>query len=153
MENPSRSPISHTLQAPGTEEEHVDLGPGEVTLAVTEVKDGPDQKVDSEVEEEDSPAEEDSREGSLMKAPLQRGPMYPARLKIKTKIDVIIAIRGDISQPTALREIRLSLQSFPKERSLRITLTPMEVQKNLSWLWPQPCPKPMKKLSPLCNNP
>ena len=69
-ENPPRSPISHTLQAPGIEEEEVDLGPGEVTLAVTEVKDGPDQKVDSEVEEEDSPAEEDSREGSLIKAPL-----------------------------------------------------------------------------------
>ena len=129
----------------------MDLGPEEVTLAVTKVKDGPDQKVDSEVEEEDSPAEEDSREGSLIKAPLRRGPMYPARLKIKTKIDVIIAIRGDILQPIALREIRL--QGLLKERSLRITLMPMEGQKNLSWLWPQPCPKPTKKLSPLCGNP
>ena len=103
---------------------------------MTEVKDGPDQKVDSEAEEEDSPTEEDSREGSSIKAPLQRGSMCPARLKIKTKIDVIIAIRGDTLRLIALREIRLSLQSLPKERSLRITLTPMEVQKNLSWLWP-----------------
>ena len=131
----------------------MDLGPEEVAPVVTEVKDGPDQKVDSEVEEEDSPIEEDSREGSLIKTTLQRDPMYPARLKTKTKIDVIIAIRGDILQPIALREIRLSLQSLLKERSLRITLTPMEVQKNLSWLWPQPCPKPTKKLSPLCGNP
>ena len=131
----------------------MDLGPGEVTLVVTKTKDGPDQKVDSKVEEEDSPVEEDSRERSLIKAPLRRDPMYPARLKTKTKIDVIIAIRGDISQPITLREIRLSLQSLPKERSLKITLTPTEVQKNLSWLWPQPCPKPTKKLSPLCGNP
>ena len=69
-ENPLRSHISHTLQAPDPEEEEVDLGPEEVTLAVTKAKDGPDQKVDSEVGEEDSPTEEDSREGSLIKAPL-----------------------------------------------------------------------------------
>ena len=89
-------------------EEEVDLDPEEVILAVTEAKDGLDQKVDSEAEE-DSPTEEDSREGSLTKAPLQRDPMYPVRLKIKTKINVIIAIRGDILQPIALREIRLNL--------------------------------------------
>ena len=105
------SHTSHTLQAPGAEEEEVDLGPEEVTLAATEVKDGPDQRVDTEAEGEDSPAEEDSREGSLTKAPLQRDPVYPVRPKIKTKIDVIIAIRGDISQLIALREIRLSLKS------------------------------------------
>ena len=131
----------------------MDLGPEEVTLAVTKAKDGPDQRVDSEAEGEDSPAEEDSREGSLTKAPLQRDPMYPVRLKIKTKIDVIIAIRGDISQPIALREIRPSLQSLPKERRLTITFMPMEVQKNLTWLRPQPCPKPTKKLFLLCGNP
>ena len=150
---PNKKPYKLYITSPGAEEEEVDLGPGEVTLAMTKAKDGPDQKVDSEVGEEDSPTEEDSREGSLIRAPLQRGPMYPARLKIKTKIDVIIAIRGEISQPIALREIRPSLQSLPKERSLRTTLTPMEVQKNLSWPWPQPCPKPTKKLSPLCSNP
>ena len=131
----------------------MDLDPEEVTLAMTEVKDGPDQKVDSEAEEEDSPTEEDSREGSLTKAPLQRDPMYPVRLKIKTKIDVIIAIKGDTLRPITLREIRLSLQSLPKGRSLRIILMPMGVPKNLSWLRPQPCPKPTKKLSLLCDNP
>ena len=130
----------------------MDLGPGEVALVGTEAKDGPDQKVDSEVEEEDSPVEEDFREGSLIKAPLRRDPMYPAKLKTKTKIDVIFAIREDTSQPIALREIRLSPQSLPKERSLKITLTPTKVWKNPSWLQPQPCPKPMKKLSPLCGN-
>ena len=129
----------------------MDLDPEEVILVVTEVKNGPDQKVDSEAEEEDSPAEEDSREGSLTKAPLQRNPMYPVRQK--TKINVIIATKGDTSRPIALREIRLSLQSLLKERSLRIILTPTEVQKNLSWLRPQPCLKPTKKLSPLCDNP
>ena len=113
----------------------------------------PDQKVDSEVEEEDSPVEEDSREGSSIKAPLQRDPMYPVRLKIKTKIDVIIAIGGDTLRPNALRGIRLSLQSLLKGRSLRIILMPMEAQKSLSWLRPWPCPKPTKKLSPLCGNP
>ena len=131
----------------------MDLDPEEVILAMTKVRDGPDQKVDSEVEEEDSPIEEDSREGSSIKAPLQRDPMYPVRLKTKTKIDVIIAIKGDTLQLNALREIRLSLQSLPRERSLRIILMPTEAQKNLSWLRPQPCPKPMKKLSLLCGNP
>ena len=131
----------------------MDLDPGEVVLAVSEVKDGPDQKVDSKVEEEDSPTEEDSREGSLTRAPLQRGRMYPASPKIKIKTDVIIAIKGDTSQPIVLREIRPSLQSLPKEKGLRIIHMPMEVRKNPSWLQPRPCTKPMKKLSPLCNNP
>ena len=130
----------------------MDLDPGEVVLAVNEVKDGPDQKVDSEVEMEDSPTEEDSREGSLTRAPLQRGHMYPASLKIKIKTDVIIAIKGDTSQPIALREIRPSPQSLAKEKGLRIIPTPTEVQKNLSWLLPRPCPKPTKKLSLLCTN-
>ena len=86
----------------------MDLDPGEVIQAVSDVKGGPDQKVDSEAEKEDSPAEEDSREGSLTRAPLQRGHMYPASPKIKIKTNVIIAIKGDTSQPIALREIRPS---------------------------------------------
>ena len=131
----------------------MDLDPGEVILAVNEAKDGPDQKEDSKAEEEDHPAEEDSREGSLTRAPLQRGHMYPASPKIKTKTDAIIAIKGDTSQPIAQRKTRPSLQSLPKEKGLRTIRTPTEVQKNLSWLQPQPCPKLMKKLSPLCTNP
>ena len=105
-ESPQRS---LTSQAPGIKEEEADSGPGEVTLVVTEVKAGPGQKVDSEAEEEDSSIEEDSKEGNLTKAPLQRDPMYPAKLKTKTRINVTIAIRGDTFQPTALRETRHSL--------------------------------------------
>ena len=131
----------------------MDLDPGEVVLAVNEVKDGPDQKEDSKVEEEDHPAEEDSRGASLTRAPLQRGHKYPASPKIKTKTDAIIAIKGDTSQPIALRKIRPSLQSLPKEKGLRIIRIPTEVQKNLSWLQPRPCPKLTKTLSPLCANP
>ena len=131
----------------------MDLDPGEVILAVSEVKDGPDQRVDSEAEEEDSPTEEDSREGSLTRAPLQRGHVYLASPKIKTRTDAIIAIKGDTSQPIALRKIRPSLQSLLKEKGLRTICMPTEVQKNLSWLQPRPCPKLTKKLSLLCTNP
>ena len=101
----------------------------------------------------DSPIEEDSREGNLTKAPLPRDPMYPAKLKTKTRISAITAIRGDTSQPTTLRETRLSPRSLLRGRSLKIIPTSMEVQKNPNWLWPQPCPKPMKKPSPLCDSP
>ena len=101
----------------------------------------------------DSPIEEDSREGNLTKAPLPRDPAYPAKLKTKTRINAIIAIRGDTSQLIALRETRLSPRSLLRGRNLKTIPTPMEVQKNPSWLWPQPCPKPMKKPSPLCNSP
>ena len=131
----------------------MDSDPGEVVLAVSKVKDGPDQKEDSKVEEEDHPTEEDSRVGSLTRAPLQRGHVYPASLKIKTKTDAIIAIKGDTSQPIAPRKTRPSLQRLPKEKGLRTIHMPMEVQKNLSWLQPQPCPKLIKKLSPLCARP
>ena len=131
----------------------MDSDPGEVILTVNEAKNGPDQKENSKVEEEDRPAEEDSKEGSLTRAPLQRGRVYPASPKIKTKTNAIIAIKGDTSQPIALRKIRPSLQSLLKEKGLRIIRTPMEVQKNLSWLQPRPCPKLMKKLSSLCANP
>ena len=131
----------------------MDSDPGEVTLVVTEVKAGPGQKVDSEAEEEDSLIEEDSKEGNLTKAPLPRDPMYPAKLKTKTRIGAIIAIRGDTLQLTALRETRLSPRSLLRGRSLKTILTPMEVQRNPSWLRPQPCPKPMRKPSPLCVNP
>ena len=83
-ENPQRSCTNCTSQAPGIEEEEADSGPRELTLVVTEVKDGPGQKVDSEAEEEDSLVEEDSKEGNLTKAPLPRDPVYPAKLKTKT---------------------------------------------------------------------
>ena len=131
----------------------MDSGPEEVTLVVTVVKAGPGQKVGSEEEEEDSPIKEDSREGNLTKAPLLRDLVYPAKPKTKTRIGAIIAIRGDTSQLTAQRETSLSPRSLLKGRSLKTIPMPMEVQKNPSWLQPQPCPKPMKKPSPLCDSP
>ena len=79
----------------------MDLGQEKVILAVTMVKDGPGQKVDSEEEEEDSPVQEDSREENLTKAPQPRGPEYLVKLKTKTKIDAIIAISGDTLQLNA----------------------------------------------------
>ena len=131
----------------------MDSGLEEVALVVTVVKAGPGQKVGSEVEEGDSPIEEDSREGNLTKVLLPRDPMYSAKLKTKTRIDAINAIREDTSQLTTLRETRLSPRSLLRGRSLKTIPTPMEVQKNPSWLQPQPCPKPMKKPSLLCDSP
>ena len=110
--------------------EEADSDQEEVAQVGTEEKDGPGQRVGSDVEEEDSPIEEDSREGNLTKAPLPRDPVYPAKLKTKTKTDAIIAIRGDTSQLTALRETRLSPRSLLRGRSLKTIPTPMKVLKN-----------------------
>ena len=131
----------------------MDLGQEEVTLAVTVVKDGPGQEVDSEEEEEDSPIEEDSRKENLTKAPPPRDPEYLVKLKTKTKIDAIIAITEDTLRLNALRKIKVSPRNLLRGRRFKIILMPMEVQKNPNWLWLQPCPKLMKKPSLLCNNP
>ena len=56
---------------PDAEEEEADSGQEEVALVVTMVKDGPGCKEDPKEEEEDSPAKEDSKEGSLTKVPPQ----------------------------------------------------------------------------------
>ena len=108
----------------------MDLGPEEVILAVTEVKDGPSQKVGSEEGEEDFPIEEDSREENLTKALPLRDSEYLVRLKTKTKTDTIIVISEDILQPNALREIRVNLKSLLRGRSLKTIHMLMEVQKN-----------------------
>ena len=111
---------------------------------MTMAKDGPDQEEDSE---EDSPTEEDPKEGSLTKVPPQKDPEYLAKLKTKTKTktDATIAISEDILQLNDLRRIRVSLRNLPRERSLKILPMPMEVQKNSILPQPQPCPRPMKK--------
>ena len=140
---PPKDPTNFTSQAPGAEVEEVDSDQEEVAQVVTEEKDGPGQRVGSEVEEEDSPIEEDSREGNLTKAPLPRDPMYPA--KLKTKTNAIIAIRGNTSQLTALRETRLSPRSLLRGRSLKTIPMPMEVLKNPNKPQPQLCPKPTKR--------
>ena len=110
--------------------EEADLGQGEVTQVVTEEKDGPGQRVDSEVEEEDSPVEEDSREGNLIKDPPLRDPMYLAKLMTKVKTDVIIVIKEVILQLIALKEKRVSHKNHLRERSLKTIPMLMEVLKN-----------------------
>ena len=57
------------------------------------VRVGQDLKVDLEVEEVDSPVEEDSREESLTRVPPLRDPKYLAKLKIKIKTDAIIVTK------------------------------------------------------------
>ena len=69
---------------------------------MTVAKDGPGQEERLEEEEEDSPAKEDSKEGSLTKVPPQKDPEYPVNLKTKT--GVIIATREDTLQPNAPRK-------------------------------------------------
>ena len=62
-----KSPTSHISQTQEDEDEAVSSDKEEVILEVIEVRDGPDLRVDLEVGEVDSPAEEDSREESLTK--------------------------------------------------------------------------------------
>ena len=130
----------------------MDLDLGEVVLAVSEAKDGPDQNVNSKAEEEDSSTGEDSREGSLTKVPLQRGPRYLARPKIKIKTDVIIAIKGTLRSQFPERNKAQPPKSSEGKRFEDYTYA-YGGAEDLSWLWPWPCPEPMKKLSPLCDNP
>ena len=78
-----------TSPALDVEEEEVDSGQEEVALVVTMVKDGPGQEEDLEEEEEDSPTKEDPKEGSLTKVPPPKDPKYLAKLKTKTKTDMI----------------------------------------------------------------
>ena len=142
---PTKRCTNPTSPAPDAEEEEVDSGQEEVALVVTMVKDGPDQEEGLEQEEEDSPTKEDSKEGNLTKVPPQKDPEYPAKLKTKTKIAVTIATSKDTLQLNASRRIRVSLRNLLRERSLKIILMPMEVQKNPNWPQPQPCSRPMKK--------
>ena len=79
------------------------------------------------------------------KSPPQKDPEYLAKLKTKTKTAVTIATSEDTLQLNAQRKIRVSLRNLLRERSLKIILMPMEVQKNPNWPWPQSCPRPMKK--------
>ena len=139
-----KSPTSHILQTQEDEDGAVSSDKEEVILEVIEVRDGPDLKVDLEVEEVDSPVEEDSREESLTKALPPKDPEYLARLKTKTKIDAIIAISKDISWQSAQRKTRVKPQNPLRGRNLKIILMLIVVRKNLSWLWPQPYPKPMR---------
>ena len=83
-----KSPTSHISQTQEDEDEAVSSDKEEVVLEAIEVRDGPDLRVDLEVEEVDSPTGEDSREESLTKVLPPRDPEYLVKLKIKTKIKI-----------------------------------------------------------------
>ena len=137
-------PTSRISQTQEDEDEAVPSDKEEVILEVIKVRDGPDLRADSEVEEVDSPAGEDSREESLTKVLPPRDPGYLVKLKIKTKIDAIIVISKVTLQQNAQRKTRVKPQNPVRERNLKIILTLIVVQRNLSWLQPQPYPKPMR---------
>ena len=102
-----KSITSHLSQIQEDEEGAASLDKEEVILEVIVVRDGPDLKVDLEVEEVDSPIEEDFREESLTKALPPKDPECLAKQKIKIRIDAIIVIREDTSQWSALRKIKV----------------------------------------------
>ena len=139
-----KSPTSHISQTQEDEDEAVSSDKEEVVLEAIEVRDGPDLRVDLEVEEVDSPTEEDSREESLTKVLPPRDPEYLVKPKIKTRIDAIIVISEVTLQQSAQRKTRVKPQNPLRERNLKIILMLIVVQRNLSWLQPQPYPKPMR---------
>ena len=63
----------------------MDLGQEEVVLAVTMVKDGPGQKVDSEEEEEDSSIGEDIQGRKFDKSPTTKRPQVSSKAEDKDK--------------------------------------------------------------------
>ena len=93
MGSPTKSHTNCISQTQEGEDEVVLSDKEEVILGMIEVRVGQDLKVDSEVEEVDSPIEEDSREESLTRVPRLRDPEYLAKLKIKIKTDAIIVIK------------------------------------------------------------
>ena len=139
-----KNPTSCILQTQEDEDGAVSSDKEEVILEVIEVRDGPDLEVDLEVEEVDSPIEEDSREESLTKALPPKDPEYLAKPKIKTKIDAIIVISEVTLQQSAQRKTRVKPQNPLRERNLKIILMLIVVQKNLNWPQPQPYLKPMR---------
>ena len=136
--------ISHISQTQEDEGEVVLSDKEEVILEAIEVRVGQDLKANSEVEGEDFLIEEDSREESLTRVLPLRDPKYLVMLKIKIKTDAIIVIREVILQWSVQRKTRAKPQNPLRERNLRTIPTLIVVQRSLSWLWPQPYPKPMR---------
>ena len=127
------------------EGDEVDLSDKEeVILEVTEVRVGQNSKADSEVQEVDSPVEESSRVESLIRVLPPKDPGYRVKLKTKIRTDVITVIREVTLWQSALRKARAKPQSPQRERNLRIIHMLIVVQRNLSWLWPRPYPRPMR---------
>ena len=138
---------SHSSRISQTQEEEDEVVPSdkeEVILEATEVRDGQDLRADSEVEEVDSPIEEDSRAESLTRVLPPRDPEYLVKLKIKIKTDAIIVIREVTLQRSTQRKTRAKPQNPLRERNSRTIPTLIVVQRNLSWLQPQPYSRPMR---------
>ena len=93
MGSRTKSHTSRISQTQEGEDEVVLSDKEEVILGMIRVRVGQDLKVDSEVEEVDSPVEEGSREESLTRVPPLRDPEYLVKLKIKIKTDAIIVIK------------------------------------------------------------
>ena len=110
-----KSPISHISQTQEDEAGVVSSNQEEVILEAIGVRDGPDLKVDLEVDKVDFPMEKDFREESLTKALPPKDLEYPAKPKIKTKIDTIIAIREDISHQNAQRKQESNLKILQRK--------------------------------------
>ena len=144
MGSQTKSRTSRISQTQEGKDEVVLSNKEEVVLGTIEVRVGQDLKVDSEVEEVDSPVEEDSREESLTRVPPLRDPEYLAKLKIKIKTDAIIVIKEVTLQWSVQRGTRAKPQNPLRGRNLRTTPTLTVVQRNLSWLQPQPYPRPMR---------
>ena len=138
------SHISHISQVREEEDEVDPLDKEEAILEVTEVRDGQDLKANSEVQEVDSPIEEDSRGESSIRVLPPRDPEYWVKLKTKIKTDVTTVISEVTLQQSAQRKARAKPRNPSRERNLRIIPMLIVVQRNLSWLQPRPYPRPMK---------
>ena len=102
---PNKKPYKPYITNPRRQDEVVPSDKEEVILEATEVRVGQDLRADSEVEEVDSPVEEDSREESSTRALPPRDPKDLVKLKIK--IDAIIVIREVTLQQSAQRKTRV----------------------------------------------
>ena len=135
------------VKAPNVREEEgeVDLlGKEEVAPAATEVRDGRNLRANSEVQEVDSPVEEDSRGESLIKVLPPRDPEYRVKRRTEIRTDAITVISEVTLQLSAQRKARAKSQNPQRGRNLRIIPMLMVVRRNLSWLWPRPYPKPTR---------
>ena len=144
MGSQTKSCISRISQAQEGEDEVVLFDKEEVVLGTIEVRVGRGLKVDLEVEEVDFPVGEDSREESLTRVPPLRGLEYLAKLKIKIKTDAITVIKEATLQQSVQRGTRAKPRNPLRGRNLRTIPTLILVQRNLSWLRPQPYPRHMR---------
>ena len=141
-----KSHISRISQTQKDEGDVVLSDKEEVILEVIKVRVGQDLKADSEVEGVDFLVEEDSREESLTRVLPLRDPKYLVKLKIKIKTDAIIVIREVTLQWSVQRKTRVKPRNPLRERNSRTIHTLIVVQRSLSWLRPQPYPRPMRML-------